>query len=425
MRGLLPITFLVLIQLGCRPVKTSDHVTGLKPGAWRLVLELSGANAPQKTELPVLFDVAVDSLGTRIIIHNAEESITVRDIDLSGDSIRIRMPLFDSEFIGVLQGDSAFRGHWHNHLKGSGYTIPFIARASTGARFQTISSGSWDPSGEWETWFSPGSSDSYPALGLFHALSNGVSATFCTETGDYRYLEGVASGDSLQLSSFDGSHAFLFSAQLDGDTLRGRYWSGNHWQEPFVAWRNADFELRDPDSLTTLKEGYEMVDFSFPDLDGKQVSPKDDRFKDKVLMVQVMGSWCPNCVDETVLLNEMFQEYHGKGLEVLALAFERYEQPERAVQALRAFKKNLDVRYDILYAGESKKELAAEKLPFLSRIMSYPTCIFIDRSGKVRRIRTGFYGPSTGAHYENYVRNLRSFMETLLAEENGDVALKR
>ncbi len=424
MRGLLPITLLGLL-FGCQTADPSIRTTGLASGTWRMVLDLSGTTGGGRTTLPVLFDVSYDSLGTKLVIHNAEESITVRDIDLKGDSIRIRMPLFDSEFVGVLHGDSAFGGHWLNHLKGSGYSIPFIAHATNVERFQLRAGESWDPSGEWETWFSPGSSDAYPALGLFHSLPKGISATFCTETGDYRYLEGVATGDSLFLSSFDGSHAFLFSAQLDGDTLRGRYWSGNHWQEPFVAWRNPDFELRDPDSLTTLKEGYEMVDFRFPDLDGNQVSPKDGRFKDKVLMVQVMGSWCPNCVDETVLLNEMFQEYHDQGLDVLALAFERYEKPERAVEALKAFKKNLGVRYEILYAGESKKELAAEKLPFLSRIMSYPTCIFIDRSGKVRRIRTGFYGPSTGAHYENYVRNLRSFLETLLAEENGGVALKR
>lgn len=424
MRGLFPITLLALL-FGCQPAESANRTTGLKPGTWRMVLDLAGSAGGGRTALPVLFDVSNDSLGMKLVIHNAEESIIVRDIDHKGDSLRIRMPLFDSEFVGVLHGDSAFSGDWYNHLKGSGYSIPFSARASNEKRFVTGSGRSWDPSGEWETWFSPGSGDTYPALGLFHALPNGVSATFCTETGDYRYLEGVATGDSLFLSSFDGSHAFLFSAQLDGDTLRGRYWSGNHWQEPFVAWRNADFELRDPDSLTTLKEGYEMVDFRFPDLDGNMVSPKDDRFKDKVLMVQVMGSWCPNCVDETVLLNEMFQEYNGQGLDVLALAFERYEKPEKAVSALKAFKKNLDVKYDILYAGESKKELAAEKLPFLSRIMSYPTCIFIDRSGKVRRIRTGFYGPSTGAHYENYVRNLRSFLETLLDEENDGFALKR
>jgi thiol-disulfide isomerase/thioredoxin len=166
-----------------------------------------------------------------------------------------------------------------------------------------------------------------------------------------------------------------------------------------------------------LQEGYAMADFRFSSIDGDTISPKDDRFMGRVLMVQIMGSWCPNCVDETRLLDEMYSAYHDHGLDVIALAFERYEEPARALSALRKFREKLDVHYDILYAGDSRKELAAAKLPFLNHIMSYPTCIFIDRKGKVRRIRTGFYGPSTGEHYEHYKRNLRVFLEQLLAED--------
>jgi thiol-disulfide isomerase/thioredoxin len=146
------------------------------------------------------------------------------------------------------------------------------------------------------------------------------------------------------------------------------------------------------------------------------VSPKDSAHAGKVLMVQVMGSWCPNCVDETRLLDEMYAEYRDRGLGVIAVAFEKYEDPAKAVAQLKRFRDNLDVRYDIVYAGRASKEEASAKLPFLDHVMSYPTCIFIDRRGMVRRIRTGFYGPGTGPHYANYERNLRSFLEQLLAE---------
>lgn len=136
-------------------------------------------------------------------------------------------------------------------------------------------------------------------------------------------------------------------------------------------------------------------------------------------MVQVMGSWCPNCVDETRLLGEMFAEFHARGLEVIAIAFEKYDDPEHAREQLRRFASGLSVAYPILYAGKANKEEASGKLPFLDHVMSYPTCIFIDRTGKVRRIRTGFYGPGTGVHYENYVRNLRSYLDGLLTEARG------
>ena len=243
-----------------------------------------------------------------------------------------------------------------------------------------------------------------------------VTGTFGTETGDYRYLDGIMHGDSLLLSAFDGSHAFLFQAALRGDSLLGRFRSGIHSQEPWYAIRNEAFHLRDPDSLTFLKEGHEMVALRLPDLDGRSISPMDDPYKGHVRMVQVMGSWCPNCVDETVLLTELYDQYHQQGLDVFAVAFERYPEKDKAIASLKRFKDRLRVKYDVLYGGESRKEVASEKLPFLDHIMSYPTCIFIDRAGKVRRIRTGFYGPGTGEHYLNYKRNLKAFIEKMLAE---------
>jgi thiol-disulfide isomerase/thioredoxin len=159
-----------------------------------------------------------------------------------------------------------------------------------------------------------------------------------------------------------------------------------------------------------------MVDFHLPDLDGATVSPNDARFKGKVLMVQIMGSWCPNCVDETKLLNEVHRTYSGRGLEVIAVAFEKYTDHEKATNGLRRFREALGVEYPIVYGGMASKENASEKLPFLDHIMSYPTCIFVDRNGMVRRIRTGFYGPGTGEHFDNYRRNLHAFVESLLAE---------
>lgn len=54
-----------------------------------------------------------------------------------------------------------------------------------------------------------------------------------TETGDYRYLEGVVNGNQLQLSTFDGAHAFLFTGTVTDSTINGHFYSGNHWKEPF------------------------------------------------------------------------------------------------------------------------------------------------------------------------------------------------
>lgn len=128
-----------------------------------------------------------------------------------------------------------------------------------------------------------------------------------------------------------------------------------------------------------------MVDMNPPDLRGDSISPMDAPYTGHVRMVQVMGSWCPNCVDETVLLTEMYDQYHGQGW-MCSPSPSAIPREDKAIASLTRFKEKLGVKYDVLYGGESRKEVASEKLPFLDHIMSYPTCIFIDRAGKVRRI---------------------------------------
>jgi thiol-disulfide isomerase/thioredoxin len=418
MRFPCPALFLLALFAACSaPDTPKDPPRGaLRTGSWRMELDLrtSADNGP--VLLPFLFDVSNDSGAWHMVVRNGSEHIAVDDIELHNDSIRVRMPLFDSEFIGSVEGDSVLRGQWHNYLKGPDYRIPFVAHAGQQERFDHSTTSHKELSGNWECHFAPNTPDAYNAIGIFQEANGRVTGTFGTETGDYRYLEGITHGDSLLLSAFDGSHAFLFRAVMRNDSVFGDFRSGVHSQEAWVGVPNANYALRDPDSLTFLKEGYDMADFRFPCLDGDTVSPRDEHHRGHVMMVQVMGSWCPNCVDETLLLDEMYADYHAKGLDVIAIAFERYPEKERALNSLRRFKQRLHVDYDIVYAGEARKEVAAEKLPFLDHVMSYPTCIFIDRAGKVRRIRTGFYGPGTGEHYANYKRNLRMFIEQMLAE---------
>lgn len=421
MRFLASILFVSIGQLlfvGCdRP---EEQISVPQTGQWRMELDLGGRL------LPFQFDLNCDADSTWTAhIHNASEDIVVNDVVQRGDSLFIRMPLFDSEFKALVRNDSLLEGTWVNHLKGPDYRIPFVARANNSYRFHESPDGRSPVSGSWETHFSSGTEDAYDAIALFEQDADGtVTGTFITETGDYRYLAGSVHNDSLYLSCFDGSHAFLFVAACTGDSLRGHFWSGTHWDEPWLAVRNPEFKLRDPDSLTALREGYDMVELRLPDLEGNMVSTHDARFKGKVLLVQIMGSWCPNCMDEASLLTEVHRTYTDRGLEVLAVAFEKYPEQARALEGLQRFRSVLGVEYPILYGGEATKEHVAATLPFLDHMMSYPTCIFVDRKGMVRRIRTGFYGPSTGEHYANYRRNLSSYIESLLAEPGSLAAVK-
>jgi len=201
--------------------------------------------------------------------------------------------------------------------------------------------------------------------------------------------------------------------------MNGMFYSGNHWKEPFVAKRNENYELPDDDSLPFLKEGYDKIAFSFKDSDGLMVSLEEERFKGKIVVVQLMGSWCPNCLDETRYLSEYYRNHKNQDVEFVGLAFEYAKTEELAFKAIKRLKEKIGVDYPILLAqyGSSSKEKAQEKLPMLNQVLSYPTTIFIDKKGQVRKIHTGFNGPATGEKFEEFKINFEAFIDELLKED--------
>ena len=240
-----------------------------------------------------------------------------------------------------------------------------------------------------------------------------------TTTGDYRYLEGVVDGNILKYSVFDGAHAFLFTAEVTDDQMtNGVFYSGNHYKATYEAKRNADYQLPDENSLTFLKEGYDAIEFTFPDVNGNMVSLSDERFKDKVVLVQIMGTWCPNCLDESRYYAEQYNTLKDKGVEIIALAFEYAKTENKAFHAIKRLQDNVGIDYPILLAqhGSSSKQLANEKLPMLNHVLSYPTTIYIDKKGKVRKIHTGFNGPATGEKYISFQKEFTEFVDVLVAE---------
>lgn len=286
-------------------------------------------------------------------------------------------------------------------------------------RFDTVEEPDSNISGNWETIFSPNSEDDkYIAKGIFKQNGNKVTGTFRTTTGDYRYLEGVLNGNQLRLSTFDGAHAFLFNAEVNDNTMAGVFYSGNHWKEPFVAKRNDTFKLPDANQLTYLKEGFDTVAFSFPDEKGNMVSLNDDRFKDKVVLIQIMGTWCPNCLDESKYYSEFYKNNKDQDLEIVALAFEYVKTPEKAFNNIKRLKQDVGIEYPVLLAqhGSASKVKANEKLPMLNHVLSYPTTIFIDKKGDVRKIHTGFNGPATGEKYIEFKNEFEGFVGELLKE---------
>lgn len=410
-RPFIPLLLIGVILVACTSTKKPAP---LKSGMWRGVLTL---NDSLELILPFNFYLTYHNDSAVMVIHNAEERIAVNEISYKGDSVIIRMPVFDSEFRCKLSGDTLLTGNWINHARIDKNIISFTGTYGETQRFdcpEMRDNSSFN--GRWRCVFNPDMKDSTLAVGIFKQSGPSITGTFLTETGDYRYLEGSVFGKYMLLSGFDGSHAYVFHAEvMETGMIWGEFYSGIHAHKTWIAWKDSTFKLRNADSLTYLKPGSPKFNFSFPDIDGKNISLSDVQFKNKVVILQIMGSWCPNCIDETMFLSKFYDQYKSKGLEVVSLAFELSTDPEHAKHNLIRLKKKYNVGYDILLSGYLPKD-ADQALPMLNHIMSFPTTIFLDKNGEARKITTGYSGPATGAEYEKLVNETNRFVESLLKE---------
>ena len=134
--------------------------------------------------------------------------------------------------------------------------------------------------------------------------------------------------------------------------------------------------------------------------------------------MQLFGTWCPNCLDESKFYTKYYNENRYEDLEIIALAFEYAKTSEVAFKNIKRLKDKIGITYPVLLAqtGSSSKVKAQEKLPMLNHVLSYPTSIFIDKKGDVRKIHTGFNGPATGDKYTEFKEEFDVFVKELLAE---------
>jgi len=401
---------LCTLLVSCASCDRPDDYSRLM-GDWRFEMDLGGRS------LPFIMRMANDSAMSVLTVINGNEVIRAEKVTVKGDSISVRMPVFNTEISGVFSSDSTIEGFFIDHSRSGDYRIPLKGKKGSMQRFERNDTALVDISGKWSVGFSPGTAEAYPAIGIFKQNGDRLEGTFLTTTGDFRFLEGTVSGDSVFLSGFDGALALLFRAKVAGDSIHGRFYSGIHWKESWTGVRNEAARLPDPEALTFMRPGYDRFDFSFPDLDGNSVSLRDPRFRGKVVIVQVMGSWCPNCLDETTFLVDLYGRMNSEGLEIVALGFERGKDDRERIANLRRLRDHFPIPYPILLAGGASKAEASEKLPMLSHVLSFPTTVFVDRKGRVRRIHTGFAGPGTYEHYLIFTERTEALVSNLLDEK--------
>ena len=347
-----------------------------------------------------------------LTIRNGEERIVLL-VSMEKDSIVARFPEMDAYLKFASDGSqNSFRGYWLNLNKKKPISIPFTAYSQydeVGMMRSTV-----NITGKWKTTFSPKTSEPETAVGVFKQVYDGLQGTFLTETGDYRYLHGSVDGNFFRLSTFNGSWAFLFEGKVDGDTIKGDFYSGPNYHTDWIAVKDDAATLRDEKTLTQVINDKGFAFENVVTLKNKPFSSQAKKYTNKVVIYQIMGTWCPNCLDEMRLFKELYKEYHGQGLEIVALAYEVGSDKKAQLARLKAFQKKMKLPYEIVLAGTSSKDVAAAQFPMLNGIMSFPTSVFVDKKGKVKTVFTGFSGPATGDAYQQLSDEIRKEIQDML-----------
>jgi thiol-disulfide isomerase/thioredoxin len=398
---------------------TTSAAALLTPGPWR------GELAIQGQQLPFLFEVKTEA-GKPVVYLinkglNGEERLRCDEISAAGDSATIRLHVFDAALVVRADGKDKLKGAWVKYDAKTPYRVPLVATAGEQKLFTGAANQAASFAGTWRTEFKDETGTTYPAVGIIKQNGNDATGTFLTTTGDYRYLAGQVDGSKLRLSTFDGGHAFVFDAQPAASAkpaqLKGNFYSGKSGHETWVATLDPKAKLPDADTLTYLKKGESRLNFKFPSIvEGGSVSPTDPKYKGKVVVIQVLGSWCPNCMDETAFLSPWYQQNKARGVEVIGLGYERMPEYDKAAARLRKLKERFNIGYDLAVAGVSNKDSVAKSMPQLAKFLAFPTTIFLDKKGAVRSIHTGFAGPGTGKYYEEEKASFNRTVDKLLKE---------
>jgi len=327
--------------------------------------------------------VLVERVDSTWVVCNGTERIRLRP---QGQEV-YEVPVFGGSWKGVWEG-SEWVGFWTDSLRSTDYKVPLTLKPVMPEGLRPHRSERTDTS----FWAST------EGLLVMATRGDSVWATISTPTGDYRYLAGKKQRNKLVFSNFDGAHLFRFQADLKGDSLvNGEFLSGTHYRTAFSGRRLASMPTKWKSATQAATS--KTLTFSGIQANGDTLRWTSSLLENegkKGLVLDIMGTWCPNCMDEARLLREFASDYPE--VQFLSLAFERSTGAD-ALARLQAFRSEMKLPWEVLLGGKASKTEAANVLSAVDTVRSFPTTIFWPLKGE-STIHQGFNGPATGEGYE-------------------------
>jgi len=382
-------------------------------GTWRGVLTVQGG------DLPFGLEIARDGERNVAWLVNGPERVKIDGVEVTAGFVAMRMPGYPHR-LGARLVDGRLEGEVTFLRPGGETRIAHLIgiRGQDWRFFPTPAAQYADFAGRWALTFrDPDSGAESTGIAELSQQGHLVTGTVLRESGDDRYIAGEARGDTVFLSRFDGGSAYLYVARLAEDgSLTGEFRTGTGGFRVLGGKRDPDARLGDVTALTTLKADAAPLQFTFPNLDGQPVSLADERFRGKVVIVTIGGTWCPNCHDEATFLRDFLSARRARGLEAVQLMFEYTQDFASASASARDFVDKFRIDYPVLIAGSYGPGEVQKALPQIEKFYAYPTMLVLGRDGRVRYTHTGFSGPATGTHYDEFAAEFATLIDGLLAE---------
>ncbi len=376
-------------------------------GRWDATIQINGVETP--------FPLEISGSGTNVTasFFNGDDRYASTQGRFDAGKLVVNWDYYAATLEATLK-DGVLEGQYAGTRRMKG---PFAIRATRAAARPTADSAT-APSigGLWEI---PNKSGKGELAWRFIVQQSGpkAAATILRVDGDTGTISGAYQNGKFVLSHFDGARAHLLEITpasdgtldilQDGKTKMTAY-------RPAAARAKGLPEPTNPDLNTSMKDPSEPFRFSFPDLSGRMVSNADTRFQGKVMVVEITGSWCPNCHDEAPFLAEMYRKYGRKDFEIVSISFEEADQLKDPTR-LRAFVKKYGLEFPVLLCGDPDE--ANVKLAQLVNWNTWPATLFIDRKGLVRGIHSGFPSSGSGDLFRQAKEDFNVEVGRLLAEK--------
>ncbi|MEM6643614.1 MAG: TlpA disulfide reductase family protein [Bacteroidota bacterium] len=395
-----------LVFFAC--ISLSSNAQFLKTGLWQGTIHYT------EKKVPFAFEVTYpDGSLPQLTFINGQERRVISDVSFIDGRLIVPITPFDVELQAEITATSMKGKYVKNYRKRSfdftaTYGAPRLQKRSTRPSVKLED--------RWAMTFEPDTKDASEGVGIFRQVGGVVYGTFLTKTSDYRYFEGIIDGDSLKMSSFDGAHAFMLLGKKAEGSWNGEIVFDDGYKESWKASADPTAELPDPFEMVKLEPGTHKPYYDLLAAGSGRNFLNPIEFQDKVVVIQLFGTWCPNSHDQTKFLTSWYRENKDRGVEIIAASYEADYSKSYGLSRLESYREANEIPYKMVLGGKLSKTDAATPFPFIKRISAFPTLVIVDKQGYARYVHSYFNGPATGAYYKEFQDRFNEIVDELLAE---------